>query len=185
MLAARVCAQSYALSRDPDLAAAVRSAARFVVAMQAADGSWPYGLNPSQTWVDNFHTGYVLDSLDDCARCTGDDSFADAIKRGWHFYRQHFFAPPCIPKYFHDRTEPIDATAGAQALLTLSRFGDAATALHVADWLIEHMQCADGHFAYQIRRGRRIETPFMRWSTAYLFLGLSRVLFAVASSDMP
>src|SRR4051794_5626742 len=30
---------------------------------QAPDGSWPYGEGPSLSWVDSFHTGYVLTCL--------------------------------------------------------------------------------------------------------------------------
>src|SRR5262249_54917566 len=34
---------------------------------QRADGAWPYSEGPAGRWVDNFHTGYVLESLAHCA----------------------------------------------------------------------------------------------------------------------
>jgi hypothetical protein len=39
---------------------------------------------------------------------------------------------------------------------------------------VEDALCPDGHFAYQLRRHRRITTPYMRWSSAYIYAGLAR-----------
>jgi len=38
-------------------------ATRYVINNQAKDGSWAYGTAASQSWVDNFHTAFVLFSL--------------------------------------------------------------------------------------------------------------------------
>ena len=84
------------------------------------------------------------------------------------------------PKYYADKTFPIDATACGQSLLTLCRFGDLETATRVADWTIHKMQCPDGHFAYQVRRRRLVRIPYMRWSSAYMYAGLSRLAYALA-----
>ncbi len=37
--------------------------ARYTVARQAADGSWPYSEESYGRWVDGFHTGFVLEGL--------------------------------------------------------------------------------------------------------------------------
>jgi hypothetical protein len=134
----------------------------------------------ARQWTDNFHTAYVLDAFDSYERCTGDDRFQSAKERGWRYYREQFFLDDRTPRYYPEKSFPIDATACAQSLLTLCRFGDVGTASQVADWTIGNMQCADGHFAYQVRRRRVVSIPYMRWSSAYMYAGLSRLTSALA-----
>jgi hypothetical protein len=43
------------------------------------------------------------------------------------------------------------------------------------------MQCPDGHFAYQVRRRRAVRIPYMRWSSAYVYAGLSRLQSALSA----
>jgi hypothetical protein len=46
--------------------------------------------------------------------------------------------------------------------------------------VIGNMQCPDGHFAYQVRRRRVVRIPYMRWSSAYMYTGLSRLQYALS-----
>ncbi len=63
--------------------------------------------------------------------------------------------------------------------MTLSRFGDLSAARRVAEWTIRTMQCPDGHFAYRLGRIGLIRIPYMRWSSAYTYAGLSRLAYAL------
>ena len=157
---------------------AASQTAKYVASQQREDGSWPYAVGDRRAWADNFHTAYVLDAFDAYEKCTGDHGFRDAKDRGWAHYRSSFFEDDQIPKYYVNQVYPIDATACAQSL-TLCRFGDLQTARAVAEWSINAMQCADGHFAYQVRRRRTVRIPYMRWSSAYMYAGLSRVQAAL------
>ena len=60
---ARLCAQVSALAGREDLLETARGSLRFVVAHQLPTGAWPYAVDDPRSWSDNFHTGYVLDSL--------------------------------------------------------------------------------------------------------------------------
>jgi hypothetical protein len=174
-----LCAQVYSLTGDDECHAAARMTVGYLLAHQREDGSWPYAVGDARTWVDNFHTGYVLDALDSFERLTDDETVGEAKARGWRYYRTTFFRDDRIPKYYADRLYPIDATACAQSLLTLCRFGDVETARRVGEWTISNMQCEDGHFAYQVRRRIRITVPYMRWASAYMYAGLSRLALAL------
>lgn len=180
MKGARLCAQVYSMTGDTSQLAAAAQTAMYVARQQREDGSWPYAVGDRRAWADNFHTAYVLDAFDDYEDYTGDDGFRAVKDRGWAHYRSSFFEDDQIPKYYVNQVYPIDATACAQSLLTLCRFGDLQTARAVAEWSIDAMQCADGHFAYQVRRRRTVRIPFMRWSSAYMYAGLSRVQAALA-----
>ena len=183
MKGARLCSQVSAANGDGMLAQTARNTVRFVAANQRPDGAWPYAVDDPRQWVDNHHTGYVLDALDEYERRTGDTDFADVRKSGWRYYREHFFENGVVPRYYDSRTRPVDATACAQSLLTLCRFGDLATAERVAEWVIRHMQRRDGAFVYQRRAGYVVRTPFMRWSVAWLFCALSAVLYTLHERD--
>lgn len=182
---ARLCAQVYSVTHDEAALEAARSTATYAVRQQRDDGSWPYAVGDRRAWVDNFHTAYVLDALDAYVRSSGDDQVVPQIEKGWKFYRSSFFHEDRVPKYYSGKLLPVDATACAQSLVTLCRFGDVETAARVADWTIRNLQCADGHFAYQRRRRLVVKIPYMRWSSAYMYLGLSRLAHALTGHAVP
>ena len=182
---ARLCAQVWSVTGDDELQDAAKRAATYAVRKQDADGSWPYAVGDRRGWVDNFHTAYVLDALDVYRKLTEDEAARQAVDRGWSFYRGHFFHDDRVPKYYSNALLPVDSTACAQSLVTLCRFGDLDTATRVAKWTIDNLQCGDGHFAYQRRRRRVVRIPYMRWSSAYMYLGLSRLAHALAGHQGP
>ena len=153
-------------------------AVRFVVAAQREDGSWPYSVSDPRSWTDNFHTCYILDCLDDYESLTGDSQFAGAKTRGLRFYLDHFITPDGAAAYYHDRPYPLDSTAAGQALLTLSRFGEIERAERLAGWSIDHLALPDGAWKYRIYRYGENRLVYMRWSVAWMYLGLARLELA-------
>jgi hypothetical protein len=68
LLAGEALASIGKLSGEPSLCDWAVRAARYVVRRQRADGSWAYGADDYQSWVDNFHTAFILSSLSRIAR---------------------------------------------------------------------------------------------------------------------
>ncbi len=180
ILGAALLARVGSLTGEPELIDTARRAVDFVVAQQAPDGSWGYAYNDHRTFIDNFHTGYVLGSLRDYIRHSGDARHQEALDRGYRFYREHFFVDGKIPKYYHDRLYPIDSHALAQSIVTLLDFGDEATAMRVAGWGIGRMQTRAGWFNYQIHRRGTYRIPYLRWSNAWMFYALARLVRPVS-----
>ena len=152
-------------------------AARYSVSKQRDDGSWAYGDSPTQQWVDNFHTGFNLCALRSLAGSLPTGEFDTALRKGYDFYRRHFFTPRGEAKYFHDLTYPIDIHSVAQSLITLHAFRDLdADAPRLAEsvlaWAMTHMWDPRGFFYYRVLRGLTIRTPYMRWSQAWMLVGL-------------
>jgi hypothetical protein len=179
---ARLCVQANRIVPNGGLLDLARATLRFVADHQAGDGGWPYsvgGVNAS--WRDNFHTCYVLDCLNEFSRLTGDGSFALNVQNGLDYYLRNFFHLGVVPKYYDTRLYPIDATACAQSILTLTRFGRVEQAAAVAAWCLDHMSLPDGAFRYQIYRRYENRIPYMRWSVAWLFLALSRLELMLTS----
>ena len=156
-------------------------AARHSAAQQHQDGSWDYGEWPTQRWVDNFHTGYNLSALRSVGRYAGTLEFQPHIRQGFDFYRKHFFREDGAPRYFHDRTYPIDIHSVAQSIITLLEFkdldgGNVKLALSVFDWAMEQMRDEQGYFYYQVLPFYKNRIPYMRWSQAWMLLALSMLL---------
>lgn len=175
MKGARLCAQVHSVTGEPELAEAASASATFVADQQGGSGAWPYSVGDARRWADNFHTAYVLDCFAAYGELTGESTFDEVTRRGWSYYRAHFFTEAGVPKYFDNELYPIDATACAQAIITLCRFGDLKTATRLAGWVVEHMQRRDGAFAYQVRRWYTNRTPFARWSTAWMLAALAHL----------
>ncbi|MDW8465930.1 MAG: hypothetical protein RML35_07065 [Chloroherpetonaceae bacterium] len=187
MKGARLLAQVYSVTKELTLLQAAKKTTAFVLLCQAPSGRWAYSQGDARIWADNFHTGYVLNCLDEVIRHTGEQAFLPALQKGLQFYESHFFveAPDgIIPKYYDQQLYPIDATAAAQSILTLIRFGKWEKALGVANWTCRHLQRSDGTFAYQKHRYFTNRIPYMRWSNAWMYLGLAKLLAAKESSEL-
>jgi uncharacterized protein YyaL (SSP411 family) len=151
---------------------------RCSVAKQTKDGSWDYGELASQRWIDNFHTGFNLGALRAIGQYLETAEFDDSVRRGFEFYLSNFFREDGAPKYFHDRTYPIDIHCVAQSILTLSEFKHLnRSSLPMADkvlrWALTNMWDERGFFYYRVLRAMTIRTSYMRWSQAWMLLALA------------
>jgi hypothetical protein len=188
MKGARLLAQVYSVTREPALKEEARATVRFVMRHQRESGAWPYSIGDTRHWADNFHTGYVLECLDDYMKLSGDREFETSLGRGWQYYLDHFFVESQIPKYYDDSAYPVDSTAAAESIFTLCRFDRVDIALRVGMWMIREMQDPSGFFYYQKHRYYVNKIPYMRWSNAWMFAALAALLRRVQDeglSEMP
>jgi hypothetical protein len=160
--------------------------ARCAVLRQGVDGAWPYGELPEQQWVDNFHTGFNLSALMDLNSCGEPGEFTPYLNRGFAFYRRSFLREGEPPKYFHNRTYPIDIHCLAQSILTLIDFrgGDESNigrALDLFQWASAHMRSRAGYFYYRLHPFYKNRISYMRWSQAWMLLALSSLLEATST----
>jgi glycosyltransferase involved in cell wall biosynthesis len=163
---------------DRQLLGPALNVARYSVSRQHADGSWDYGEEATQRWIDNFHTGYNLCALHSIGRSLETAEFEPAVRRGLAFYRSHFFREDGAPRYFHDRTYPIDIHCVAQSIITLVTLKDLDPGnVHLAQalcrWAIDNMWDDRGFFYYRVLRLGTIRTSYMRWSQAWMLLALA------------
>lgn len=154
---------------------------RYSASRQRNDGSWVYGELPTQQWVDNFHTGYNLCALRTIGQCAATSEFEPHVSRGFQFYRQHFFRENGAPRYFHDRTYPIDIHCVAQSLITLLSLQDLdrdifGLACAVFGYAVKEMGAQEGYFYYQVLPLIKDSNSYMRWSQAWMALALSMLL---------
>jgi hypothetical protein len=181
-------------TRDEEMRAAAAAGVRWSVSRQHADGSWPYGESANLRWIDNFHTGYVLEALDVCARA-GIAEAQEPLERGLAYYRTRLFLADGTPKYLANQTYPIDMWCVAQAIQTFSIAsrldrGFLDQALDVFAFALREMRGPDGLFVFQRRRLWRNPARHVRGVVAPMVLALSHLLARmpgdrVASGPLP
>ncbi len=189
MLGAALLARVGALRGDEELRALAAQAMEYSVSRQRPDGSWPYGEAPRHGWIDSFHTGYNLDSLRGYMESTGDRRCEEPLRRGFDFFKTRFFEADGRPRYYHDRTYPIDIQCASQAIETLALFSDRdadalGLACRVAEWTLDHLQDPDGHFYYRDLGFRKVKTPMFHWGQATMFKALARLLAVLRAGEI-
>ena len=182
LLAAEVLASVAKLTGEHELFEPAERATRYVVNNQRDDGSWRYGTTSKQSWIDNFHTAYILFSLKRLIDVSPFGSqFQTALQRGYEFWKNNFFLAEGWPKYYHDDPYPADAHAAASAVVTFLEVAELDTnasrlARNVAAWTIQNLRDSRGFFYYQRRRFYTVRKPYMRWTQAWMLYALGRLL---------
>ncbi|HEX3108189.1 MAG TPA: delta-aminolevulinic acid dehydratase [Thermoanaerobaculia bacterium] len=175
VLGAWLLAETWKRAGGDELADTALAAARFTARRQRPDGMWLYGENPRDSWIDNFHTAYVLVALRRIGAALGTSEFDSVIARGFESWKTSMITAEGIPKYYADRLYPIDAHCVAQSILTFLEFEDVAQAAKIARWAVANMQERDGHFDYQLLKHYRIRIPYMRWCQAWMQRALTEL----------
>jgi hypothetical protein len=183
LLAAELLARVYGKTGNVEFAEAAQNAARYSLARQQADGSWVYGEAGSQQWIDSFHTGFILTSLQNLIALLGVGEWTSNLAAGYAFYKENFFLADWRPKYYHDRVYPIDAHSAAVAIATFAELGSTwpdalERAESVMKWTVRNLQDPSGYFYYQMRRFHRVKIPYMRWSQTWMLYALGVYLTA-------
>jgi hypothetical protein len=182
MLGAAALARAARHLGRQDYADAARSAMRYSCLNMRPDGSWWYAEDPRYHWIDNFHTGYNLDSLKCYIDNSGDTEFSGHLARGLRFFKDNFFELSGRPKYYHSRAYPIDIQCASQAIDTLAYFApedpeSLALAIKVAGWTIRNMQDRRGFFYYRkYPLGVTARTPMFHWGQATMYKGLAHLI---------
>jgi len=180
LLGAKVLSQLYSYNQNELYKQTATSAIKAGVEAQNNDGSWVYGMLPVQDWIDSFHTGYNLDAIQTYQDKTGDTQFQENIEKGFNYYIENFFLEDGTPKYYHNKTYPIDIHCPGQLFVNLSvnkQFKENKDLAHsVFNWVTENMQDSKGYFYYQLKKGMSSKISYMRWSNAFMFNALSYLL---------
>lgn len=178
MMGAAFLARLGSVTNNPQALERARAAMEYSCSRQRDDGSWFYAEEPKYHWVDNFHTGYNLSALQVYQKATGDTSFERQLAIGSRYFVSAFFEPDGRPRYFDNSTYPIDIQCAAQSIETLASLSVIdpdclPRAMAVAQWTVDHMQAADGHFCYRDLGWTTVSTPMLHWGQATMVKALA------------
>lgn len=157
----------------------------FVLESQNSDGSWCYAMDGVRTFVDHFHTCFVLKAIAKIERLTGNLQCTAAIERGVAYYVHHLFDADSLPRPFSKaprltiyRRELYDyAECINLAILLRGRFSELDRRLEaVLNDLLERWQQPDGSFKSRHLLLGWDKVPMHRWAQAQLFRSLCLLL---------
>lgn len=173
LLGAKLLSIGYSYSGNNEWFNLATRATETIINKQSSDGSWIYGEHKVQSWIDSFHTGFNLECIWKVAKNTGKRVYLESFERGLDFYLSNFFLDKEVPKYYHNRTYPIDIHSPAQFIITLSQTNKLIHHLDLAErvlkWSCKNMQGSKGYFYYQVKKGISSRVPYMRWAQAWMF----------------
>jgi len=154
---------------------------RFVEQKQHSDGSWPYAEVSTGRFIDNFHTGFILEALHESNIILESDVLKETISRGYNFYLDHFFRSNGLVSYFHNSTYPVDSHAIAQSVITISKLGQyenrsGSILNNIINWALDNFQSEEGYFYYQKWPFFVNKIPYMRWTQAWMLFALVTLL---------
>jgi hypothetical protein len=159
----------------------VRIAVERSLSAQQADGSWPYG-EGSLTFIDNFHTAYVLSCL--CRmRDLGLPSLDEAIKRGMEYWLQSFFDDRGRALLWPDKPFPEDGhstgtSLSAFAIMLREGLADPSTVERIGTRAIDAM-VVRGRTVHRRYRWGRTNVRYLRWCDGHIAMGASAVALAL------
>jgi hypothetical protein len=157
----------------------------FVLEAQNADGSWFYAVDGKRTFVDHFHTCFVLKALAKIETLTGNSDCTSAIQRGVDYYIRHLFDEDGVPKPFSRaprvtvyRRELYDyAECLNIATLLRGRFPRLDRCLVATlRQILEVWQTKEGSFRSRELHFGWDNTPMHRWASSQLFRSLCFLL---------
>jgi rhamnogalacturonyl hydrolase YesR len=187
MLGASMLARTAKFTGNSEYLKIAGEAMLYSCSRQLPDGAWYYGEADNHHWIDNFHTGYNLDSLKCYIDNTGDKNFKENLKRGFEYFTKTFFEANGRPKYYHNRVYPVDSQCASQAIETLAIFSEydesaLALALKVAEWTIDNMQDDAGYFYYRQYPLIKAKAPMLHWAQATTYRALALLLLKIEKS---
>ncbi|MGH2747328.1 MAG: hypothetical protein ACRDKB_05335, partial [Actinomycetota bacterium] len=135
-----------ALRDDPELLHQGGRLVRYVVSKQTDEGAWYYAEPPSASRIthDNYHTGFILDSILGYGQASASEEFDEAYRRGIEFYERRLFQPDGAARFMSDQRYPFDILGCAEVIISFSlrqkHHGVGADmARRVLDWTLAHM----------------------------------------------
>ena len=179
LLGASLLIRLYKFVREEELKDAALASLAYSMSCQREDGSWYYAETDYQCWIDSFHTGFNLQSILHFFEEGYGLEYKDAFRKGVRFYAENFFLDNGAPKFYHDKTYPLDIHSAAQALVFFSRVkGYEGLRRRIARWMLDNMQDKEGFFYYQKNRFFTNKIPYMRWAQAWTLHALSSFMLS-------
>lgn len=183
ILGAALLARVSTFTGEDTLADEASCSARYVLKRQREDGSWYYADTAMQSWIDNFHTGFILESLAHVRQVRPSEVMDRAITIGYRYFLGTFFLNDGTPKYYSDRTYPIDIHSCAESVVVLSKlsaYDDRSQDLldRVLHWTLLRMQDPRGFFYFQKHAFFTNRIPYIRWAQAWMYYALAHTIAA-------
>jgi len=181
LMAASFLFRIYKYLEKEEIFAFAKKALNYSINKQRPEGSWYYGEANNLHWIDNFHTGYNLDSLYTISNNYEIPGLNHSIDIGYDYYINNFFHENGIPKFYNSRTYPIDTQTIAQAIQTLSIMStqhnnSLKIANDILNWSLLNMYDDRGYFYSKKSKYFTSRISFIRWCQSPMLIALAHLI---------
>lgn len=148
---------------------------RFAMESQNKDGSWFYGDNKNQKWIDNFHTGYNLWALKEIGKLIDFKGLNECTDRGLDFYTKNLFDKKFFPKYYNNKKYPLDIHSFAVSIIVFLKYGKIKEAYQILKKAHDLLYSGKGYFYYRHYPLFLNKINYTRWANAWMFYSLTEL----------
>ena len=177
-LGARLLVDLYAYSGEELYRERARKLLDHIVDRQQPIGGWMYRDPPeaSHLSMDTHHNGFIVESLQQYQRVTGDFRYEAVLDDALTFFRETLFTDDGAPNFDETDAYPRDIHACAQGVLVFSYAGEFPFARRILEWTLSNLY--DGHerFYFRKTRYRTRRITLMRWCQAWMTYAISEYL---------
>jgi rhamnogalacturonyl hydrolase YesR len=187
MLGASLLIRLCHILNDDSLRALAHASLAYSMKYQHDDGSWYYAEANIQHWIDSFHTGFNLEALRWFIKLGEGNEYQAAYEQGIKYYAETFFLDDGTPKYYHNKTYPIDIHAPTEAICFFAGEGEQYAELteRIYHWMMNNMWDDDkGYFYFRKTVNFTNKIPYMRWVEAWGWLALTEYYYIMKNSTM-
>ncbi|MCP4631640.1 MAG: hypothetical protein GY855_01845 [candidate division Zixibacteria bacterium] len=149
----------------------------FSLSFQRPDGSWYYGVSPSQKWIDSFHGGILINALRDYIKYSSRFELESNLIRAAGYYTLNLITDDGIPKYSPNDVYPVDIHSCSQAIITLGglteiieRYSPLLDKCLI--WTLDNMKEDNAFGLWKNRAGTNTQ-PSLVWSQAWMLSALT------------
>jgi len=180
-LASVFLAKLYKITNKEEYKISSQRIMRWVISQKTDYHAWFYTDPPEASRIthDNYHTGFVLDSIKRYFEIFADVELEKIWRKGLSFYKSELFTEKYAPKWMYDCTWPHDIHGAAQGIITFSKAAKYNSAYKnfskgLLRWaLINLYDHKTGRFFYQKGKYWTKRFTLMRWSQAWMCYALT------------
>jgi uncharacterized protein YyaL (SSP411 family) len=153
----------------------------FVVNNAIDDNRWTYTTDVDHSYVDNYHTGGIIDEILETMEHLHDWRWKSTLLNAAQYYEQYLFTKEGAPKNRDNRKYPYDIHGAAQGIITFSKISRLepeymTLAEKIFDWTINNLYSIKGYFYYQKMRLYTKKFTLMRWCNAWMLYAMGELL---------
>jgi len=184
-LASAFLAELYHITAKKQYKQVAQAMIPWVISQKTDYHAWYYTDPPAASRIthDNYHTGFVLDSIQDYLRIFPNDEIEKAWRAGLAFYKSHLFTADYAPQWMHDCTYPHDIHGAAQGIITFARNWrtdrlNMGYSRRILNWTLDNLyDPRQSRFYYQHGKNWTKKFTLMRWCQAWMCYAISVLLY--------
>ena len=147
----------------------------YLISKQTKDGSWYYGEETNQRWIDSYHTEYILELFE--TEYSLRSGYSEALCRAEGFYLKNFLLEDKICNYYPLKKYPVNIHSVASMIIFLSKYHDYTKAIPIIEWTLKHLYNYKKHeFYFSKNRFYTNMNVYHRWNQSWMYLALNHFL---------